>query len=52
MNDHTESFEYYKNGALKKSQIIFNEKLGYGFDTITCFKYYNQNEDLIIKYKR
>lgn len=49
MNDHTESFEYYKNGALKKSQIIFNEKLGYGSDTIT--KYYNQNEDLIIKYE-
>ncbi|MDG1689264.1 MAG: hypothetical protein P8I02_00580, partial [Flavobacteriales bacterium] len=37
------------NGALKKSQIIFNEILGDGSDTIT--KYYNQNEDLIIKYE-
>jgi len=49
MNDNIERFEYYKNGALKKSQIIFNEILGDGSDTIT--KYYNQNEDLIIKYE-
>ena len=49
MNDNIEIFEYYKNGALKKSQIIFNEILGDGSDTIT--KYYNRNEDLIIKYE-
>ena len=49
MCDNIESFEYYKNGTKKKSQIIFNEKLGNGSDTIT--KIYNENEDLIIKYE-
>ena len=49
MCDNIESFEYYKNGTIKKSQIIFNEKLGNGSDTIT--KIYNENEDLIIKYE-